>query len=106
MPCDTRWVEPEEIREAREALADLDALIATGKLRIVRDAQGRIAITGWEQTRASRAGWCDGCAVRALQASGSLSTQARIRDARLARAEYFAGHARSAQHGGMKDHKH
>lgn len=107
MPCDTRWVEAEEVREAREALAELDALIATGKLKVVRNAQGQIEITDWAFTRASKAGWCDGCAVRKLEQSGSMSTQRLIASAGVRKSgEYFNAHARTSQMRGMKDHKH
>lgn len=103
MPCDTRWIEPAEIREAREALTELDALIATGAVKVCRNAKGQIEISGWEASRARRAGWCDGCLIRKLEASGSLSARMRLRDARLRPAERFAGHA---LHAGKRDHDH
>ena len=95
MACDLIRNKTLEARKAAAAaLADLDAKIASGALRLVRDARGRVAVIGWAATAAAASGWCDGCALRAISAAGSWAAKAKLAAAGVVAGKAFvsAGH--------------
>jgi len=49
-----------------QAIADLEADITAGRKRIVRSLSGEVGVTDWGETRAAKAGWCEGCALTVL----------------------------------------
>jgi len=78
MPCDTTWTTAEAQQEAEDALKELDAELATGGRRISRNMRGEVKINDWNSTAAARAGWCEGCALRAIERRGSSFAKARL----------------------------
>ena len=70
MPCDTNWTR-QQATEAETALRALAEEIAAGTKVIRRNAlTGQYSITGWARSEAARLGWCEGCALRVIQAKG------------------------------------
>lgn len=65
MACDLIAQRAAEKRAREKALEDLCAQLQSGTAQIVRRGN-EVSIEGWD----NRAGWCDGCAVRALKAKG------------------------------------
>ena len=63
MCCDTRNTTIAEQRLREEALKDLERLIATGRVNVVRDFSGKLSIPMWQNTPTARAGWMEGCAL-------------------------------------------
>jgi hypothetical protein len=89
MPCDSvQKKKPQTLTERRadvvKAMARLDRLVMTRKVRVVVGPQGAVAFSGWDEE--SRDGVTDACAYRRLMSSGSALAKAEI-----ARAEQMAG---------------
>jgi hypothetical protein len=77
MPCDTGITE--EVKKLRnETLKDFEVQIALGKVVIVRNSKGELAVSNWNQTSAAKAGWCEGCCLRSLQQHGNWVTKSKL----------------------------
>jgi hypothetical protein len=113
MPCDTRLREGQTISqrkvEVREAIARLNSLLVSGRVKALVGPQGAVAFPEWLES--DRARVTDACALRFIMSSGSaLAKQA------IARAEALAGrsidkkamaqgvHGHSDGHGGITWH--
>jgi len=77
MSCDTGITE--EVKKLRdETLKDFEVQIALGKVVIVRNSKGELAVSGWSQTSAAKAGWCEGCCLRQIAAHGSWVAKSKL----------------------------
>lgn len=77
MPCDTGITE-EERKLRAETLKEFEVQLALGKIVIVRNNKGELAVSGWNQTSAARSGWCEGCCLRAIATNGSWVAKSKL----------------------------
>lgn len=75
--------------EVRKAIANLDSLVSSGRVRVKIGPQGAIVFDGWTVDRGNVS---DACAYRKLMAQGSPLAKAAI-----AKAEQLAGRGVSRQ---------
>mgnify|MGYP001577865663 CR=1 FL=1 len=71
MACSTMQRTVREQEEFAAALKDLEKDLVAGKLKVSRNAKGELTIEKWRESRAAKAGWCDGCAMAAIANQGS-----------------------------------
>lgn len=88
MACDTRLKAgqtiQERVTEVKAAVSRLDALLASGRAKVVISPAGAVAFTGLTET--DRDGVTDACAYRRIMATGSALARATIQ-----RAEVMSG---------------
>jgi hypothetical protein len=102
MPCDLN-VKTEAERVARqEAILDLAVEIALGKKRVVRSLSGQVCITGWDQSKAKKVGWCEGCAIQFLTEHSDTVVKERLKAMDIKQGAFVAashnGHAHYANY--------
>lgn len=95
MPCDSglsrlRAEERAKKEAEREAaLRALEGQIARGEVFLSRNARGEVVVHGWDETAAARAGWCDGCALRALQRTATFAVRSTLANAGVTKRNAF-----------------
>ena len=93
MSCDVNLT-PAVKALRKKTLSEIAAEILAGKRKVTRNALGQAAIEGWAETSAKQSGWCDGCALRALQVDGSWALRTKLAQGQVSRAPFVsAGHA-------------
>lgn len=53
------------------ARKEFEADLILGKYTLIRNNRGEIKISNWNQSKAAKVGWCDGCLLREIQQKGS-----------------------------------
>lgn len=103
MPCDTQTLRGQTLTqrkdEVRRALAKLETLLASRKVRPVIGRQGAIAFDGWLDEERGRVS--DTCAYRLIMSQGGSLAKATI-----ARAEAMAGRGVNKQAVAVGVHSH
>jgi hypothetical protein len=100
MPCSSSIKSAAQAAERKRSLDELDADIAAGRRSLARSPAGEVTIVGWADTAAAKSGWCDGCAMRALQQQGSWATRTRLASVGVVAGKGFvsAGHGHGHKH--------
>jgi hypothetical protein len=68
----------QERRAREEARKKLEADIASGKVQVIRNANGQLSIVGWQQQQAKAAGWCESCVLNSIQKEGSWAAKQKL----------------------------
>jgi hypothetical protein len=71
MPCDVMVKSAAERAAREEALRELAEDLQAGRRRVARNVlTGKVSISSWAGSSAKAAGWCEGCAVQAIEKRG------------------------------------
>ena len=112
MPCDNTARTIQEKQERIDSLKELETLISTGRVSVIRNRQGQVEIVNWSATRAAQAGWCDGCALAGLAVNGNqiVKTKLAALGVKVGGSAWVsashASHTHKALAGGGHGHKH
>jgi tRNA A37 methylthiotransferase MiaB len=98
MPCDTQYLREAQRKEREAALKELQKQIAQGKLKLKKDAAGKVTIEKFEETRASQAGWHESCVLASIAKSGDWLIKAKLAALGINPQQLVAAHAASHKH--------